>query len=108
MRRIVEASGLVLEAPAPFARDRQLGEALLTPTRIYARSCLSAARTGKGQALAHITGGGLVENVPRVLPPDVAAALDAKAWPLPPVFRWLTTGESPMLRWRASSIAVSA
>jgi len=89
VRRILEASGLALEAPAPFARDRQLGEALLTPTRIYVRSCLAAARTGKVKAFAHITGGGLVENVPRVLPPDLAAAFDARAWPFPPVFRWL-------------------
>jgi len=89
VRRIVEASGLALTAPAPFARDRSLGEALLAPTRLYVRSCLAAARTAKVKALAHITGGGLVENVPRVLPPALAAAFDAKAWPLPPVFRWL-------------------
>jgi len=89
VRRIVEASGMALKSPAPFAHDRSLGEALLVPTRIYVRSCLAAARTGKVKAFAHITGGGLVENVPRVLPPDLAAALDAKAWPLPPVFRWL-------------------
>jgi phosphoribosylformylglycinamidine cyclo-ligase len=89
VRRIVDASGLALQAPAPFARDRQLGEALLTPTRIYVRSCLAAARTGKVKALAHITGGGLVENVPRVLPADLAAAFDAAAWPFPPVFCWL-------------------
>jgi len=89
VRRVVEASGLALAAPAPFARGQALGEALLTPTRIYVRSCLAAARTGKMKALAHITGGGLVENVPRVLPPGLAAAFDAKAWPFPPVFRWL-------------------
>jgi phosphoribosylformylglycinamidine cyclo-ligase len=89
VRRIVQASGVPLTSPAPFARGRSLGEALLTPTRIYVRSCLAAARTGKVKALAHITGGGLVENVPRVLPPDLAAALDAKAWPLPSLFRWL-------------------
>jgi phosphoribosylformylglycinamidine cyclo-ligase len=89
VRRIVEASGLALDAPAPFARDRRLGEVLLTPTHIYVRSCLAATRTGKVKALAHITGGGLVENVPRVLPPDLAAAFDATAWPFPPVFRWL-------------------
>jgi phosphoribosylformylglycinamidine cyclo-ligase len=89
VRRIVDASGLALEAPAPFARDRPLGEALLTPTRVYVRSCLAAARTGKVRAFAHITGGGLLENVPRVLPPDLAARFDAGAWPFPPVFRWL-------------------
>ena len=89
VRRIVEASGRALEAPAPFARDRSLGEALLTPTRLYVRSCLAAARTGKVNALAHITGGGLVENVPRVLPPDLAAVFDATTWSFLPVFRWL-------------------
>jgi phosphoribosylformylglycinamidine cyclo-ligase len=89
VRRIVEASGRALAAPAPFARDRSLGEALLTPTRLYVRSCLAAARTGKVKALAHITGGGLVENVPRVLPSDLAAVFDAATWPFLPVFRWL-------------------
>jgi phosphoribosylformylglycinamidine cyclo-ligase len=89
VRRIVEASGLALDAPAPFAPDASLGAALLTPTRIYVKSCLSAARTGKVKAFAHITGGGLVENVPRVLPEGLAAAFDATAWPLPPVFGWL-------------------
>jgi phosphoribosylformylglycinamidine cyclo-ligase len=89
VRRIVEASGLALAAPAPFARERSLGEALLTSTRIYVRSCLAAARTGKVNAFAHITGGGLLENVPRVLPSGLAAAFDASAWPFPPVFRWL-------------------
>jgi phosphoribosylformylglycinamidine cyclo-ligase len=89
VRRIVEASGLSLDAPAPFARGHSLGEALLTPTRIYVKSCLTAARTGRLKALAHITGGGLVENVPRVLPAGLTAALDAGRWPLPPVFRWL-------------------
>ena len=88
-RRIVETSGIPLGAPAPFAPDRQLGEALLTPTRIYVKSCLAAARTGKIKAFAHITGGGLVENVPRVLPAGLAAVFDAGRWPCPSVFRWL-------------------
>jgi phosphoribosylformylglycinamidine cyclo-ligase len=91
VRRILEVGGSALHAPAPFARDRTLAEALLTPTRIYVMSCLAAARTGKVKALAHITGGGLVENVPRVLPAGVTARLDAGSWPLPPVFRWLMT-----------------
>jgi phosphoribosylformylglycinamidine cyclo-ligase len=89
IRRIVEASGLALDAPAPFAPEESLGAALLTPTRIYVKSCLAAARTGKVKALAHITGGGLVENVPRVLPEGLAAHFDASTWPLPPVFGWL-------------------
>jgi phosphoribosylformylglycinamidine cyclo-ligase len=89
VRRIVEASGIPLAADAPFARGRRLGEALLTPTRIYVKSCLTAARAGKVKALAHITGGGLLENVPRVLPSNIAARFDAGSWPFPPVFRWL-------------------
>ncbi len=89
VRRIVEASGMPLAADAPFARGQRLGEALLTPTRIYARSCLTAARTGRVKALAHITGGGLLENVPRVLPAGLTAVFDADSWPLLPVFRWL-------------------
>ena len=89
VRRIVEASGLVLQAPAPFAPGHSLGEALLAPTRIYVKSCLAAARSGKVKALAHITGGGLLENVPRVLPAGLAAVFDARRWPFPAVFRWL-------------------
>ena len=89
VRRIVEASALPYDAPAPFAPRESLGAALLMPTRIYVKSCLAAARTGKVMAFAHITGGGLVENVPRVLPDTCAAVFDARAWPFPPVFGWL-------------------
>ena len=89
VRRIVEASGIAYAAPAPFAPQETLGAALLTPTRIYVKSCLAATRTGKVKALAHITGGGLVENVPRVLPATCAALFDARAWPLPSALRWL-------------------
>lgn len=92
VRRIVAAGGLALASPAPFAPGQSLGDALLTPTRIYVKSCLAAARTGRVKAFAHITGGGLLENVPRVLPPGCAAEFDATAWPLPPVFRWLMSG----------------
>ena len=89
VRRIVEAQGLRLQHPAPFAPQRTLGEALLDPTRIYVRSCLAALRAGGVKALAHITGGGLQENLPRVLPEGLGVRLDAAAWPLPPVFAWL-------------------
>jgi phosphoribosylformylglycinamidine cyclo-ligase len=89
VRRIVEQSGLAYDAPAPFAPARTLGDALLTPTRLYVKSCRAALATGGIRALAHITGGGLLENIPRVLPGALAAELDARAWPLPPVFRWL-------------------
>jgi phosphoribosylformylglycinamidine cyclo-ligase len=88
VRRIVERSGLGWDAPAPFA-DAPLGEALLAPTRIYVRNALAAVRTGGVHALAHITGGGLTENLPRVLPEGLGADIDLGAWELPAVFRWL-------------------
>jgi phosphoribosylformylglycinamidine cyclo-ligase len=89
VRRIVEQSGLAYDAPAPFDPARSLGEALLSPTRLYVKSCRAALATGGIRALAHITGGGLIENIPRVLPAGMAAELDARTWPLPPVFAWL-------------------
>ncbi len=89
VRRIVAATAADLAAPAPFDRARPLGEALLDPTRIYAKSCLAAVRAGGIRALAHITGGGLIDNVPRVLPSGLAAEIDATAWPLPGVMRWI-------------------
>ena len=91
VRRIVEDHGLDYGGPAPFAPGTSLGEALLEPTRIYVKSCLAAVAGGKLKALAHITGGGLIENLPRVLPRDTAATIDANAWPVPPVFGWLAS-----------------
>ncbi len=89
VRRIVAETGQEYHWPAPFSPEETLGEALLAPTRIYVRSCLAALACGAVKALAHITGGGLVDNIPRVLPEALAAELDAGAWPLPPVMRWL-------------------
>jgi phosphoribosylformylglycinamidine cyclo-ligase len=90
VRRIVAETGLAWNAPAPFAPSQSLGEALLMPTRLYVRSCLAAARTTKAvKALAHITGGGFVDNMPRVLPDGLAIALDLDRVPVLPVFKWL-------------------
>ena len=91
VRRVVEREGLGYDSAAPFAPATTVGAALLEPTRIYVKSCLAAARAGRLKALAHITGGGLVENLPRVLPHGAAAEIDASAWPLPPVFGWLVS-----------------
>ncbi|MCB1368064.1 MAG: phosphoribosylformylglycinamidine cyclo-ligase [Rhodobacteraceae bacterium] len=88
VRRIVERSGLDWNAPCPFS-DGSLGAALLTPTRIYVKPALAAHRAGGLHALAHITGGGLTENLPRVLPEGLGAEIDLGAWTLPPVFAWL-------------------
>jgi phosphoribosylformylglycinamidine cyclo-ligase len=98
VRRVVADQRLTWDAPAPFDEGRTLGEALLSPTRIYVKACLEAVRFGAVHALAHITGGGFVENIPRVLPDGLAAVLDADALPLPPVFRWLqeTGGIAPL------------
>jgi phosphoribosylformylglycinamidine cyclo-ligase len=91
VRKVVAQAGVGYADPAPFAPAISLGEALIEPTRIYVKSCLALARSGKAKAFAHITGGGLLENVPRVLPSQVTAEFDATTWPFPPVFRWLKT-----------------
>jgi phosphoribosylformylglycinamidine cyclo-ligase len=103
VRRLVDEARLGWEDRAPFAPDRPLAEALLTPTRIYVRPALAAIRaTGAVKALAHITGGGLDENLPRVLPSHAAAFVDLGSWRAPGVFGWLAaTGrldEAEMLR----------
>jgi phosphoribosylformylglycinamidine cyclo-ligase len=103
VRRIAAATGLTWNNPAPFDPSRTLGEALLTPTRLYVRSCLAAIRQTKAvKALAHITGGGFVDNIPRVLPEGFAVALDLDRVPVLPVFKWLAASgkitEAEMLR----------
>jgi phosphoribosylformylglycinamidine cyclo-ligase len=93
VRRVVERGGFDYAAPAPFAPGMSLAEALLVPTRLYVKACRAAMQTpevkGGAHAFAHITGGGLIDNIPRVLPDHLAAAIDATRWELPPVFRWL-------------------
>ncbi|MGC1250899.1 MAG: phosphoribosylformylglycinamidine cyclo-ligase [Xanthobacteraceae bacterium] len=103
VRRVAAEAGLSWDSPAPFESSRSLGEALLTPTRLYVRSCLAAIRTtGAVKALAHITGGGFTENIPRVLPPGLGASLELARVPVLPVFQWLATAggisEAEMLR----------
>ncbi len=90
VRRIVADAGLAWDAPAPWVNGSTTGEALLEPTRIYVRPLLQAIRNTHGlKALAHITGGGFIDNIPRILPPDFAAELDLDAIDVPPVFSWL-------------------
>jgi phosphoribosylformylglycinamidine cyclo-ligase len=88
VRKVVEVAGLGWNVAAPFAPGL-LADALLEPTRLYVRPALAAVRAGGVHALAHITGGGLTENLPRVLPEGLGAGIDLGAWRLPPVFRWL-------------------
>ncbi len=103
VRKIVERAGLAWDAPAPFASAQSLGEAILTPTRLYVRSCLAAIRETQGlKALAHITGGGFPDNIPRVLPEALGVRIDLAQVPVLPVFRWLATAgdvaQNEMLR----------
>jgi phosphoribosylformylglycinamidine cyclo-ligase len=90
VRRLVTEEGLAWTDRAPFDPARSIAEALLTPTRIYVKATLAAIReTGAVKAVSHITGGGLLENLPRVLPDGVAARVDLDTWQAPPVFGWL-------------------
>jgi phosphoribosylformylglycinamidine cyclo-ligase len=102
VRRVVADSGIGYDAAAPFDKGRKLGEALMAPTRLYIKSGLAAIRAGGVKGLAHITGGGITENLPRALPDGLDAAIDLGAWTLPPVFGWLSRqagiAEREMLR----------
>jgi phosphoribosylformylglycinamidine cyclo-ligase len=103
VRKIVDLSGIDWYLPAPFETGKTLSEALLTPTRIYVKPLLAALRAGIGiKALAHITGGGFIDNIPRVLPETLAAQVDLNAITVPPVFGWLARvggmAEREMLR----------
>jgi len=111
VRRIVDRSGLDWDAACPFGPGT-LGAALLAPTRLYVTSALAALRAGALNGLAHITGGGLTENIPRALPEGLRAEIDLDAWDLPPVFRWLAeTGgmaEAELLKTFNSGIGMVA
>ncbi|PWJ20347.1 phosphoribosylformylglycinamidine cyclo-ligase [Jannaschia seohaensis] len=88
VRRVAERADLVWDDPAPWGQGT-LGAELLTPTRLYVRPALAAIRAGGVRGLAHITGGGLTENLPRILPEGLGAQIDLGAWTAPPVFGWL-------------------
>ena len=89
VRKVVEKSGLGWDADAPFAPGTSLGEALLVPTRLYVKSALEAMRTGGVKGFAHITGGGITENLPRCLPENFDAEVNLDCWTPQPVFGWL-------------------
>src|SRR5947207_8919205 len=90
VRKSVERSGLDFDAQAPFSPVMTLGGALLAPTRLYVKSCLRAIReTGAVKGLAHITGGGFTDNIPRVLPKHLGVGIDLERLPVLPVFKWL-------------------
>ena len=89
IRKIVEKAGLEYSDKAPWDPSRTVGESLLTPTRIYVKSLLQAVDQGLIKGMAHITGGGLIENVPRMLPGGLSAVMDASTWDCPEVLRWL-------------------
>ena len=89
VRKVASDNGLTFESPAPFDATKKLGEALLAPTKIYVRSLLEVVRKGQVKGMAHITGGGLLENIPRVLPDGIGVSIDANSWKAPAVFGWL-------------------
>ncbi|KAG8536663.1 hypothetical protein GDO81_025919 [Engystomops pustulosus] len=90
VRKVLEKSSLELSSPAPVGcGNGTFGEVLLTPTKIYSKTLLPVLKSGHVKAYAHITGGGLLENIPRVLPPSLGVTLDALCWKMPGIFSWL-------------------
>lgn len=90
VRKIISVNKVDLHQPPPFpSRHQRIGDALLEPTKIYVKQVLPLIRDQSIKALAHITGGGLPENIPRVVPSNVQVDLDLRSWPLPPVYKWL-------------------
>ena len=103
VRKIVERTGLSWKAPAPFMPEQSLGDAILSPTRIYVKACLATIKESMAvKGLAHITGGGFPDNIPRVLPKGLGARIDLARVPVLPVFQWLAReggiAENEMLR----------
>ncbi|KAM6146248.1 trifunctional purine biosynthetic protein adenosine-3 [Phoenicopterus ruber ruber] len=89
VRKIVEKSSFDFSSPVGVSGDQTLGDLLLTPTKIYSKTLLPVLRSGHVKAYAHITGGGLLENIPRVLPESFGVVLDALTWKIPEIFCWL-------------------
>lgn len=89
VRFLIEKHKIDIKAKAPFASDKILSDVLMVPTRLYVKSCLAAIRSGGVHALAHITGGGLTENTPRVLPDNVSAEINLSSWEMSPLFKWI-------------------
>lgn len=89
VRKVIERTGLSYSSNCPWDEKKTLGEALLEPTRIYTRSLIPAAKAGLLKGMSHITGGGFIENIPRVLPAGTGCTVDAAAYKLPPVFTYL-------------------
>jgi phosphoribosylamine--glycine ligase / phosphoribosylformylglycinamidine cyclo-ligase len=89
VRKIVEISGLLYSSPCPWDADMTLGRALLEPTRIYVKQIIPAVHAGLLKGMSHITGGGFIENIPRILPTGLGCDIDLTAWSLPPVFKFL-------------------
>jgi phosphoribosylformylglycinamidine cyclo-ligase len=102
VRKLLTDAGIRLDTPAPFGQNKSMAEILLTPTRLYVQGTLAATRSESAKGFAHITGGGITENLPRILPAHLQAQIDLAAWTAPAVFRWLSkTGgvsEPEMLR----------
>jgi phosphoribosylformylglycinamidine cyclo-ligase len=111
VRKIVELSGLAWNDACPWGEET-LGEALLTPTKLYVKGAVAALKADAVNALAHITGGGLTENLPRVLPEGMGAEIDLNAWKLPPVFKWLAAqggmAEAELLKTFNSGVGMIA
>lgn len=91
VRKVIADEGLEYDAPAPFMLDMPLGDALLAPTKIYTKMLMPLIREQKFNALAHITGGGLTDNIPRVLPESLCAEIDLSTWRVPTMFQWIAS-----------------